>query len=656
MSVQHSANFARRAALILALGAAAASPAQPVSIFDVSSFSPSIAYESGFSGTIGTTTTWPAEMGWQGERIDIAFTLASAPPPDARNYRFRIVAPLKFTQTFDISILAGAALDALAQATIEHVDSARVISATIPIDALLAGQTNYIRIQGVGVQVGGGQPPGVQWTRWLLTRTDAAADLDAARADQLARMTSYIVASIHTNGLVRDSLPLNPADAPFHPGTPDAAGFALLGLCIADAQGLMPDAHVYVQRILDAYTGHTAGVTPTRNSKGHWWHWMNVANGAPAAGWGDNYTTIGSALLASGALFAANHFIDQPDIVSRAAELYSSCDFDSMIHASLDGRVALATDASGNALGTLVPWNEYVLIVSLALRQPGATRAPAVAWRWLDPATAPKISFLGLSMLTDNVTSYPPAFWIQDAHFLCTDFVLNPSFADYFEQQRRADELYCFTNLGQTFRYGLTAGVDPTGYFADRILNHRSVYGPEAVAAWGQTDTFLEFYAAQNPTSDVRFRFGLTRVSSALPAWIPFDAGLVDHTFLMLGLMESIDPLFFKRRLPFQTDADADGIADAFDNCRGSFNPDQTDSDADGVGDACACGPHWADADADGDIDLLDYAALQACLSSSQTEGLCQCLDRDADGLLSLADFTQFTDCWAGPELPPACD
>lgn len=643
-------------AVLLAAHIAPIAFSQPVTIFDVSSFSNSISYETGFSGTIGTTATWPAEMGWQGDRIDIAFTLPSAPPTTARNYRLRIVTPLKFTQTFDATVLGGPTLDSLTTFTTETLDTARVLSATIPVDAFVFGQTNYIRIQGAGVAVGAGQPAGVQWTRWLLTRTDTAEDLDAARADQLARMTSYVVAAIQPNGLVRDSLTLDPADAPFHPASPDAAGFALLGLCVADAAGTLPDAADYVQLILDAYTGNVPGVTPTRNALGHWWHWMDVNTGAPAAGWGDNYTTIGSALLASGALFAANHFADHPDIVSRAAEVYSSCNFDSMISATLDGRVALATSASGAFLGTVVPWNEYVLVVNLALHQPGATRAPAVAWRWFDPANAPKISFLGLSMLTDNVASFPPAFWIQDAHYLATDVALNSAFDTYFINQRRADELFCATNLGQNFRYGLTAGVDPTGYFADRILNHHSVYSPEAVAAWGDMDSLLEFHAAQPPTSDVRFRFGLTRVSSDEPGWVPFDAGLVDHTFLMLGIWESIDPLFFKRRLPFQTDADLDGIADEFDNCRDAFNPAQTDSDGDGIGDACNCGLHWADLDADGDVDVHDFAELQACLSSAAPGGACQCLDRDGDGTLSLADFAPFADCWAGPELPPMCE
>ncbi len=36
-----------------------------------------------------------------------------------------------------------------------------------------------------------------------------------------------------------------------------------------------------------------------------------------------------------------------------------------------------------------------------------------------------------------------------------------------------------------------------------------------------------------------------------------------------------------------QLDADADGVADAVDNCPDAWNPDQHDDDGDGTGEAC---------------------------------------------------------------------
>jgi len=44
-------------------------------------------------------------------------------------------------------------------------------------------------------------------------------------------------------------------------------------------------------------------------------------------------------------------------------------------------------------------------------------------------------------------------------------------------------------------------------------------------------------------------------------------------------------------------DLDADGVANAADNCPNKYNPDQHDEDADGVGDPCDNCPHVANAD-----------------------------------------------------------
>ncbi len=653
----------RLAALTLALAALGYERLPAATIFDVggASFANppwSLTYFAGFAGTVGVTPVWPSEMGWQGDRVDISFPLPAGVPSTARHYRLRIVVANRFTQSIVLTVLAGASVADLQPIASEPLDTARVVIATIPLDRFQPGQTNVIRLQGVGVAVGAGQPSGVGWTRWALTRTDTSSDFSVARLDQLQRLSNYVVAAIRPNGLVRDSLTLNPADAPFHPASPDAAGFALLGLCVADSAGVRASAAADVRRILSAYAGDTPGVVPLRNTLGHWWHWMDITTGGAAAGWGDNYTTIGSALLVSGALFAKNHFRDDAQIAALADELYATTNWDLMIHPALDGRVALATAANGAHLGYVVPWNEYMLIVSLALRQPGATRAPAMAQRWLQPALAPTRSYRGIATATDNPGGFAPAFWVHQQYFFNHDFAGNAGFRALFEQQRRADQLYCAVELNQLFRYGLTAGVSPSGYTVDRIGAHQNVFSPEAVAGWLDADTLQEFLAAQPPTSNVRFRYGLTRVSSAQPTWIPFDAGLVDHTFLMYGLMALGDPLFFVRRQPFQVDVDGDGIADTYDNCVGARNPRQADSDGDGRGDACECAATDGDADGDLDVDLLDYAAWQACPAAvgPQPER-CLCLDADVDGRLGAGDWSILLACLdgGGPDAAPIC-
>ena len=60
----------------------------------------------------------------------------------------------------------------------------------------------------------------------------------------------------------------------------------------------------------------------------------------------------------SGALFAKDHFRDDPNIVALADELYATTNFDAAIDPSLDGRVYGAMNASGGDLnGWVRPWN-----------------------------------------------------------------------------------------------------------------------------------------------------------------------------------------------------------------------------------------------------------------------------------------------------------
>ena len=396
-----------------------------------------------------------------------------------------------------------------------------------------------------------------------------AQDLNAARDDQIDRLKNYILDAIHpTSGLVRDSLVLNGGS--FHPATPDAAGFALIGLSALDHVGKLNDAEQRIEAVLSGYAGQTIGVTPDRSADGHFLHFIDWQNGTDPPGWDDSYTPIGSALLVAGAQFARNHFPQNATIASLTEQLTTSIDFNAAIHPNLTGGIYLdMTKSGGGAGGTVSPWNEFMLVESLALRQPNNDRALAVKDDWLDVDNLPKRLYSGISTLTDNPGVYAPAFWVQQMHFFNGDFRHSTEFETFFDNQQQADQAYSTGTLGESFRYGLTAGVSPQGYNADRIENHpNDVFSPEAVAAWGDMDTFLDFYAGQFPTSDPRYKYGLVRESATQPSWVPFDAGLVDHLFLLFGLVESIDANFFADRVFPEFifgDHDHDGVVDGAD-------------------------------------------------------------------------------------------
>jgi hypothetical protein len=204
-----------------------------------------------------------------------------------------------------------------------------------------------------------------------------------------------------------------------------------------------------------------------------------------------------------------------------------------------------------------------MLVESLALRQPNNSRALAIKDFWLEPGNMPQRN----GTLAGSGANYLPAFIDQQMQFFNGDFRHHPGFQAFLQNHRNVDKEYSSAQLGEAYRYGLTAGVSPQGYHADAILNHpNNVFSPEAVAAWGDMDAFLQFYNSRFPTTDPRYKYGLVRQSQTQPNWVPGDAGLVDHLFLLFGLVESLDPSFFADRLfprfvegDFDADGDADG-------------------------------------------------------------------------------------------------
>ncbi|MBS0188927.1 MAG: thrombospondin type 3 repeat-containing protein [Planctomycetes bacterium] len=92
-------------------------------------------------------------------------------------------------------------------------------------------------------------------------------------------------------------------------------------------------------------------------------------------------------------------------------------------------------------------------------------------------------------------------------------------------------------------------------------------------------------------------------------------------------------------------DADNDGVADAYDNCPTTSNPDQADSDKDGVGNACdncaKYNPTQADSDKDGVPDACDNCpntpnANQADWNNNGIGDVCE--DADGDGVMDSVD------------------
>jgi hypothetical protein len=97
-----------------------------------------------------------------------------------------------------------------------------------------------------------------------------------------------------------------------------------------------------------------------------------------------------------------------------------------------------------------------------------------------------------------------------------------------------------------------------------------------------------------------------------------------------------------------EDDADADGIADAEDNCLDIPNADQTDADLDGYGNACD-----ADYDGDGSVGLGDFGIFSAAYGASASDGHYDArADHDANGAVGVEDFGTLSQLWGSSPGP----
>lgn len=270
---------------------------------------------------------------------------------------------------------------------------------------------------------------------------------------------------------------------------------------------------------------------------------------------------------------------------------------------------------------------------------------------------------------------------------------------------------YTFLDPGAAFfSLFVCSGCD---YLASGYLGGTIVFNPEgqALLAWGSTktggmlsDNYLYGRIAAGYCVGKAFKYWFNQVNgySYAPRWFYGMVLIGDGTCRTSrdcnhngipdesepdgdgdGLIDDCDncPLIYN---PDQADLDGDGLGDACDddvdgdgvanvedNCPVKANPDQADEDADGVGDPCDICPHTlpglpvdaegcpanvpGDMDRDGDVDMQDFGAFQACLSGPgvpQTGPACARARLDADADVDHADLVRFRACMSGPRMP----
>ncbi|QOD60987.1 T9SS type A sorting domain-containing protein [Polaribacter haliotis] len=382
--------------------------------------------------------------------------------------------------------------------------------------------------------------------------------------DQLLENTYTLYESMRlSNGMYRDAKIIKTGWSDYHPISAANVGTGLIALCIADKAGYITDAETKVIETLKTILGYTTGFTPDRNNKGYYRHFLDISSGAQA--WNSEYSTIDTALLTTGTLFAKKYFSNNTQIAAYADELFLSVDWVSAIDNPTTGSIWLEQNALGNGQGSSAkPFNEYMIVAYLAKKSEGNTPGNGTtAWNvWTQLNNFAYANYWGYQILSDynSTNSFRSNFVIQFPFYLVPWAHNSTLYKTYMSNTLAADKLY-YTNIQSSYptghissyEWGLGAGSSPTtigntfyttiGYHADDINNHPArVVSPHIIAGFLPTDATVKNDLIQM-LSGTRGLYNLPtgetllwRYSLDETTWKPNEIQGVDYSSMLFGL------------------------------------------------------------------------------------------------------------------------
>ncbi|WP_047547467.1 T9SS type A sorting domain-containing protein [Psychroserpens sp. Hel_I_66] len=302
------------------------------------------------------------------------------------------------------------------------------------------------------------------------------------------------------NGVYRDSKIINGTD--YHPSSAANTGVGLISLCIAEEAGYINFGRDLAAQTLRTMLGYTAGFNPDRNSKGFYRHFLEIDNGQQA--WNSEYSTIDTALLAAGALFAKKYFNDA-EISALADELFLSVEWSAAISNPSTGAIWRELQPNGAGQGTsALPFNEYIIVAYFAMKSEGNSGGVGTsAWNvWQQLNNFANANYWGYDLLADsnNVNAFQSDFTVQFPYYLMFWAHNSTLYKTYMSNMASADKFYygqiagMYPNLN-AYEWGLGAGNSPAtfngnfytpyGYNADHINNHPArIVSPHIVAGY----------------------------------------------------------------------------------------------------------------------------------------------------------------------------
>lgn len=252
-------------------------------------------------------------------------------------------------------------------------------------------------------------------------------------------------------GLIPDSSQANA------PSSIAATGFGLAALCIADSRGWI--------RHQDAYRRVLAALKTARRLKqyhGFLYHFVDMRTGQRA--WQSEISSIDTALLLAGALFAGEYF-KGTEVDRIAQELYERVDWPWMLNPRT-GLVSMGWKPEEGFLKVDWDWyNEGLLVYALAIGSPTHPIPPATWFKW----RRAKGSYGGYEVVYSyfgSLFTYEFAqAWIDFRNLYegSLNYWQNAISAALANRQFVMDQAAQHRGYGE-YSWGLTAGDGPEGY------------------------------------------------------------------------------------------------------------------------------------------------------------------------------------------------
>lgn len=234
-----------------------------------------------------------------------------------------------------------------------------------------------------------------------------------------------------------------------------ATGFGLTALCIAHRRGYQPGDRV-IEQVRRTLRFHAESLP---HEHGFFSHFNDVETGA--AWHGSEISSIDTALLLCGVLFARAYFHSDPEIVRLATGIYNRVDWPWM----LNGGTAFSMGVrNGKFLDAR--WNHYCELMMIYLLALGSPTHSVDAACW-DAFTRPTMEFGRFKY----ISSADPLFVHQYSHAWFDFRNKRDRYANYFENSitaTRAHMAFCLS-LGVPYSvdyWGISASDSQHGYVA----------------------------------------------------------------------------------------------------------------------------------------------------------------------------------------------